>query len=212
MIYDISLPLKNDLPVWPGDPKVEVSSLQSMDDGDTCNVSYIKMGVHAGTHVDAPHHFLNNRITVDKLNLNVLVGEVYVAEISAETRSITRKDLENSNISKGVERLLLRTKNSDLWGQRNNLFDKNFIALEKTGAEWIVDQGIKLVGIDYLSIAPYNNAIPTHQVLLKARIIIIEGLNLSKIPQGYYELTCLPLNIAGSDGSPARAILKSIEN
>ena len=212
MIYDISLPLKNDLPVWPGDPKVEVSSLQSMDDGDTCNVSYIKMGVHAGTHVDAPHHFLNNRITVDKLKLNVLVGEVYVAEISAETGSITRKDLENSNISKGVERLLLRTKNSDLWGQRNNLFDKNFIALEKTGAEWIVDQGIKLVGIDYLSIAPYNNAIPTHQVLLKARIIIIEGLNLSKIPQGYYELTCLPLNIAGSDGSPARAILKSIEN
>jgi len=212
MLIDISLPLTNDFPVWPGDPKINISTISSMDKGDTCNVSYMKMGVHAGTHIDAPHHFMNNNITVEKLSLDTLVGVVYVVEITEEPKVINNKVLQNSTIPKGIDRLIIKTENSKLWNLKHTTFNKNFVAIDKSGAEWIVKRGIKLVGVDYLSVAPFEDGIPTHQILLGAQVIIVEGLNLSAIDGGYYELFCLPLKIPGCDGSPARAVLKQLNN
>jgi arylformamidase len=211
MLIDISLPIKNDLPVWPGDPKIDISSISSMDNGDSCNVSYMKMGVHAGTHIDAPHHFMNNHKTIENLNLDLLVGTVYVAEIPGDSEVISDKVLEESSIPEGITRLIIKTKNSNYWKLDNSQFKKEFVAIDKKGAEWIVDKGIRLIGVDYLSVAPYSAGTPTHKVLLGAEVIIVEGLNLLMVEVGYYELICLPIKILGSDGSPARAILKTIE-
>jgi arylformamidase len=115
--------------------------------------------------------------------------------------------LEAANLPAGITRLLFRTRNSDYWARGINEFQTSFVAVPLDGAEWLVQRGIKLVGVDYLSVSPYKNSRPTHEALLKAGTVIVEGLDLSKVQQGFYDLYCLPLKIAGSDGAPARAIL-----
>jgi arylformamidase len=206
-IIDISLTISPELPVWPGDPVIQLKQISFMDKGDTCNVSYLALGVHAGTHVDAPHHFLNDKRTVELLQLDVLVGSAYVINLGNEVEVISEDVLRNTSIPPNVERLLIKTRNSELWARDEKSFIKDFVAISEDGARWLVHNGIKLVGVDYLSVAPFGEGLPTHRVLLQAGMIVLEGLNLSKISQGFYVLYCLPLKLLGSDGAPARVIL-----
>jgi arylformamidase len=206
-IFDISLIISPNLPVWPGDPGIELEQTESMDKGGQVNVTRMNMGVHTGTHVDAPHHFLNDGRTVEGLSLEVLTGPCYVVQLPAGIETITSDVLARTEITSDMKRVLFGTSNSNLWSQGETKFQTDFVAITEDGAEWLVEHGVRLVGVDYLSVAPYDDASPTHEVLLKAGVVVIEGLNLSKVMRGFYELYCLPLKIAGSDGAPARAIL-----
>ncbi len=206
-IFDISLPVSPKLPVWPGDPPVELELVSSMDAGAHDNISRLACSVHTGTHVDAPHHFLNDHRSVDALSLDVLTGPALVIQIPESVDLVTAVILENAAIPSGTSRLLLKTRNSQLWERGEKEFIKDFVGVSLDGAEWLVQAGVKLVGIDYLSIAPYKQSIPTHTALLKPGIVILEGLDLSAVSPGSYDLYCLPLKLVGSDGAPARAIL-----
>lgn len=206
-IYDITLPISPVMPVWPGDPPVVLEQVSSMDAGAHDNVSRLGCSVHTGTHVDAPHHFLNDHRTVDALSLDVLIGPAQVIQIPEDVDLITADILEKAAVPSGTSRLLLKTRNSRLWECREKEFVKDFVGISLDGAEWLVRIGVKLVGIDYLSIAPYKHSLPTHQVLLKPGIVILEGVDLSAVSPGIYNLYCLPLKLVGSDGAPARAIL-----
>jgi arylformamidase len=208
-IYDISLPISAALPTWPGDPPLELELIESMERGAHANVSRIASSVHLGTHVDAPHHFLNDGRTVDLLPLDILTGLCYVAQLPDAMDAITEEVLEGIPIAEGTERLLFGTRNSHLWARGETAFQEDFVAITEDGADWLVEHGIKLVGVDYLSVAPYGDSVPTHTVLLKAGVIIVEGLNLSQVLRGFYHLYCLPLKLAGAEGAPARAILIS---
>jgi arylformamidase len=206
-IHDVTVPISPATPVWAGDPAVVLEKVSSMDAGAHDNVSRLACGVHTGTHVDAPHHFLNDHRTVESLNLDILVGPARVVEIPPEVKVVNAEVLESAMLPPGMERLLLKTSNSQLWKQGGNSFYKDFVGISADGADWLVRYGIKLVGIDYLSVAPYHQSIPTHVALLSAGVIIVEGLDLGAIKPGNYNLYCLPLKLVGSDGAPARVIL-----
>ena len=206
-IYDISLTISPSLPTWPGDPPLELVKFESMDQGAHNNVSRISASVHLGTHVDAPYHFLNDGSAVDALPLEVLIGPCYVVQLPDELEAITAEVLDRTDIPAEMKRILFRTRNSHLWPRGESSFQTDFVAITEDGAGWLVDRGVQLVGVDYLSVAPYGDSVPTHTVLLKAGIVCVEGLNLSNVMRGFYDLYCLPLKIAGCDGAPARAIL-----
>lgn len=205
-IYDITLPIHPDLPVWPGDPAIQLERVASISQGSNANVSRLACSVHIGTHVDAPLHFIDGGNSVDQLELKTLIGRAHVVDCRGIDQ-ITARVLEAAGISKRARRLLLKTDNSRLWNEGQKDFIEDFVALQPDAAEWLIKQGIRLVGIDYLSIAPYHQGAPTHQILLRAGIVIVEGLNLGPVPAGRYTLHCLPLNLVGSDGAPARVIL-----
>ncbi len=206
-IYDISLTISPTLPTWPGDPKLVIEKFESMDKGAHNNVSRISSGVHLGTHVDAPYHFLNDGRTVEQLPLDVLTGPCYVVQFPDGVEAITADVLERTEIPSEMKRLLFGTRNSHLWARGISEFQTDFVAITEDGAEWLVERGVQLVGVDYLSVAPYGDSVPTHTVLLKAGVVVVEGLNLSNVMRGFYDLYCLPLKISGCDGAPARAIL-----
>ena len=206
-IFDISVPIHPQLPVWPGDPQVVLERYRQLSEGDASNDSRLACSVHCGTHVDAPAHFVENGATVEQLPLDMLVGSATVAEFP-EIDRITPDLLETQKLVPKTKRLLLKTKNSDLWKNPDHEFNPDFVALSSESARWMVNRGIKLVGIDYLSIQLFKDAEPlTHRILLEAGIIIIEGLNLHAVQPGIYQLICLPIKLAGSEGAPARAIL-----
>jgi len=204
--YDITLTLSPELPCWPGDTAFELERVQKIDEGATANVSSLTMSAHMGTHVDAPDHFLNNGKTVEKLALSVLSGRAYVLNLP-EVDLITAAILEQAEIPPRTRRVLFKTRNSEYWSRQLKDFQTDFVAISPDAAQYLVDRGVKLVGIDYLSIAPYHQGLVTHQILLKAGMVILEGLDLSAVSPGRYTLFCLPLKLAGSDGAPARAIL-----
>ena len=206
-IYDISLTISPNLPIWPGDPKLELEQIASMDQGAHVNVTRISAAVHLGTHVDAPHHFLNDGRTVENLPLDVLTGPCYVVQLPDGVEAITADMLERMELTFDFKRILFGTSNSHWWAKGETKFQTDFVAITEDGAEWLVKHGVQLVGVDYLSVAPYADSVPTHTVLLKAGVVVVEGLNLSQVSRGFYDLYCLPLKIAGSDGAPARAIL-----
>jgi arylformamidase len=207
-IYDISLPISPALPVWPGDPSVVLEQVVSMDAGAHDNISRLACSVHTGTHVDAPHHFLNDHRTVESLALDVLVGPAQVVQLPEDVKLVSADVLENAGLPAGIERLLLKTSNSGLWARGDYTFNNDFVGISADGADWLVKYGIKLVGIDYLSVAPFHQSVPTHRSLLTAGIIVVEGLDLSGVGPGSYRLYCLPLKLVGSDGAPARVILE----
>jgi len=207
-IYDVSLSISQSLPVWPGDPPIQVSRIQKMEDGAPANVTVMKMGAHVGTHVDAPYHFLGGETpTVEKLSLKLLTGRAYVLHLPDRVNLITAEVLKTVEFPPRLRRVLFRTRNSQEWGGGPRPFNADFVGLSADGAQYLVERGVRLVGVDYLSVAPFNDPIPTHQVLLKAGVVVLEGLDLSQVSQGRYTLYCLPLKLAGSDGAPARAIL-----
>jgi arylformamidase len=207
--YDITLTITPQSIVWPGDSPVLIKHTSSIAAGDNANVSEITMSCHTGTHVDSPHHFLNNGITVDNLSLDLLVGRAYVLHLP-DVSMITASVLMQAEIPPRTRRLLFKTRNSNLWAHGNNEFQTDFVALSVDAAELLVDRNVKVVGIDYLSIAPYKMGIPVHTILLNAGVVVIEGLDLSQVSQGRYTLHCLPLKLGGADGAPTRAILVGV--
>ncbi len=206
-LYDISLTIAKDLPVWPGDPKIELKKISKIEDGEEANVTHISACVHIGTHVDAPDHFLGNGQTVENLPLDLLVGSAFVVEMLVDSQ-VSAVDLQSASIPEGTKRLLIKTSNSQLWADGVTEFKSDFIALEADAAAYLVNQGVEVVGVDYLSVAPFADPAPTHRILLEAGVLVIEGLNLSMIEPGEYTLMCLPLKISGSDGAPARVLLQ----
>jgi arylformamidase len=207
LIYDISLTITPGLIVWPGDPSVELERVNKIEDGANANVSRVAMSVHTGTHVDAPYHFLQGGTTIEALPMDALVGPVVVFELADSVDTITANELSELNWTDHPERILFKTRNSHYWAQKLDKFQTKFVGISKDGAEFLVAHGVKLVGIDYLSIAPYKQSRPTHEVLLAARMVCLEGVNLEEVPAGEYTLVCLPLKLGGSDGAPARVIL-----
>ncbi len=206
-LYDISLTITPALPVWPGDPTIILERMNKIEEGANSNVSRLTTSVHVGTHVDAPVHFLPGAKSVDELALEVLIGAAQVIQFADYVDVISADVLEEADISAGTTRLLIKTRNSALWQEKDPIFHKDFVAIDESGAEFLVQRGIRLVGVDYLSVAPYRLVAPTHKILLQAGVIILEGADLSRVPGGEYELVCLPIKLGGSDGAPARAVL-----
>lgn len=204
---DISVSIKNEMPVWPGDPKVEIRQLFSISKGDTCNLSTISMSLHSGTHIDAPLHFINNSTGFESLTFESLIGIAKIIEIF-DQESIKVHELKGKKIRMG-DRVLFKTRNSkrDIY---NKPFSPNYIYMSVEAAEYLAEKRVKTVGIDYLSIgASDESGDKVHEILLKSGIWIIEGLNLYRVKQGKYHLICLPIRIESVEGTPARVIIRS---
>ena len=205
MIYDVTVPITSSMPVWPGDPPVRLSAKShlSRDGAHTVRLTGIEMGSHTGTHIDAPFHMMAEGRRLEEFPLETLTGPAMVFEVPGS--SIGRAELERFNWT-GVERVLFKTENSRHW--QDGAFYESFVYLDPEGAEFIAQQNVKLVGIDYLSIDRFkSDSHPSHFVLMTKNILILEGLNLSSVPAGEYTLVALPLNLRDADGAPARVIL-----
>jgi arylformamidase len=202
---DITVPIYPGMVLWPGDPPVEISQPMHLHRGDVCTVSRLALGVHTGTHVDAPNHFLKGGNGVDSLSLEAMVGPARVIEI-LETAAIGEAELSGRGIERG-DRILLKTSNSArCWN--SDAFVPDFAHLTLDGAAHLAGVGVRTIGIDYLSIGHGDDGPAVHRALLGAQILIVEGLNLSGVEPGTYDLVCLPLKIRDGDGAPARALLK----
>ncbi len=208
-MYDISVGVSPEIPVWPGDPPVVLERVKSMENGDEANISRIQSGVHVGTHIDAPIHFVEGGATVDAIPLKSLLGRAYVVDLR-KADVLDADALESARIPPRTRRLLFKTRNSELWTSGESSFQRDFVAVDASGAEWLVKKGVKLVGVDYLSVAPFNDGGPTHRILLEAGVVVVEGLNLAQVSKGRYTLYCLPVKLMGSDGAPARAVLVGV--
>lgn len=207
-IHDITVALAADLPVYPGDPGIEIRPVMSLAAGDVCGVSQLSFGTHTGTHVDPPAHFVAGGATLDELPLEVLIGRARVVDVGEvpviDAATIDKLDLD------GITRVLFRTRNSRRW-PASGAFHEDFVYIEPEAARRLVARGVRLVGIDYLSVEKFNFTSPdTHYALLRHNVIIIEGLNLSVITPGDYELICLPLKLKDGDGGPARVVLREL--
>lgn len=205
-IYDVTVPLSASVPTYPGDPRFDIEFTHRLSAGDPYNLARFSLGAHAGTHVDAPYHFLAGGATVDELPLGILMGKARVVEIPVRER-IRREDLEALDLRDDL-RVLLKTRMS---GQlRLPQFQEDFVHLAGDAAVYLVQAGLKLVGIDYLSVDRFGSAdFEAHQALLGAGVVIVEGLDLSEVEPGEYDMACLPLRIAGADGAPARVVLRA---
>ncbi len=205
-IYDISIPISPTMPTYPGDPPVVIEPLKQIGKGSRSNVSRVSFGDHTGTHFDPPLHFIPGGKTIDQMDLNVLYGSARVLNFTRVEREITARDLEHARIPKRTARLLFKTRSSRLW-ERDG-FQKDYIGVAWDAAQWLVDRGVKLVGVDYLSVETFGATEPrTHRILLGAGVVIVEGLNLRGIKPGKYTFAGLPLKIQDGDGAPGRVIL-----
>ncbi len=204
-VFDISVPLRPDIPTYEGEPGPRLEFRKLLSKGDSATVSVLSLGSHTGTHVDAPSHFLDGAHGVEKLPLDALVGWAYVAEFSGNTH-ITAEDLDSMAIPNDCRRLLFKTRNGPYWDDPE--FHRDFIALASDAATKLAVAGIRLVGIDYLSIERFH-ASPheVHETLLASGVVILEGLDLRRVTAGGYFLVCAPLNVVGAEGAPARAFL-----
>ncbi|HEV8234750.1 MAG TPA: cyclase family protein [Gemmatimonadaceae bacterium] len=204
-IYDVSLPIVNGGLVYPGNPEIVISPQQEISTGASSNVSLLSFGSHTGTHVDAQKHILEGGLAVDALHLDVLMGPAILTAVSDDAPAVTESLLRAHDLT-GQQRVLIRTRNSGFIRQRDFVRDYTYLAPD--GAEYLVSLGVKLVGIDYMSIEQFHSGHHmTHRTLLGHGVIIVEGLDLSVPPPGRYDLRVLPLRLAGLDGAPARAVL-----
>jgi arylformamidase len=204
-IYDISVPIRTGGLVYPGNPEIDVSLQQAVAKGAGANVSFVRFGSHTGTHADAARHFFDDGQTVDKIPLDRLIGRALLLAFPDDLGAVGAADLKKHDL-KGETRILLRTRNSALLSQKE--FVKDYTYLAPDGAQYLVDNGVELVGIDYLSIEQFHSGHhKTHRTLLEKSVVILEGLDLSVPAPGIYQLICLPLRIEGCDGAPARAVL-----
>jgi len=208
-IIDVSVSLQEGMVVWPGSKGFRLRQTMCLERGHAANVSQLDCDVHIGTHVDAPRHFLKDGATVEQLPMDILIGPAVVAYLP-EVHTITVSVLNDLVLPAGTKRLLLRTSNSELWAAGVSEFREDFVALTAEAATWVVDRGIRLIGVDYLSVQRYEDNPGVHQILLGRGVIIIEGLNLSNVLPGSYELICLPLKLVGAEGAPARAVLRPL--
>jgi arylformamidase len=204
-LLDVSVPLASGMPSYPGNPEFELQPIKRIADGGSSNVSRLVMGTHSGTHVDAPKHFIDDAPGVDALPLDLLIGRARVVEIG-HRGGIGAEDLAAAGLREDI-RVLLKTPNSRLWS--STTFHEDYAHVTEEGARYLVEQGVKLVGVDYLSVEQFKKpGAPAHHALLSNGVIIIEGLNLAEAEAGMYEMYCLPLPVAGGDGAPARVVLK----
>ncbi|HUR34763.1 MAG TPA: cyclase family protein [Vicinamibacterales bacterium] len=204
-LIDVSVPIDSNLATYPGNTPFSLEAIKRLSRGDSSNVSTLHLSAHSGTHVDAPRHFFDDGSGVDSLPLEMLCGRTRVIELTTR-KGITAEDLSGFDLTEDV-RLLLKTHNSRLWGTPE--FHPDFIGVTEGGARFLVDRGVKVLGVDYLSVEQYKTpGAPTHHVLLGAGTIVIEGLNLRDVEPGTYEMFCLPLAVVGADGAPARVILR----
>lgn len=203
---DVSVPLHTGMVHWPDNPPVSIERELNMDRGDVCNVSKMSMGVHTGTHMDAPIHFIHGGIGIDQMPLTASIGRARVIEIG-DTVSIKPGELAGHDIQRG-ERILFKTRNSARCWQSDD-FVEDFVYIAHEAAQYLAALGVQTVGVDYLSVGGSHVDGPeTHQALLGGGVWIIEGLNLSQVEPGIYDLICLPLRIVGGDGAPSRAIIR----
>ena len=214
VIYDISVPIApGETPVYEGDPGIEVGSWASISRGDPANVSVLNFGAHTGTHVDAPAHFIEGAPGVTSLPLDALVGEALVIAVPADVRAIEERHVEELSTG-GAARVLFKTRNSAFWDDPRGQFREDFTYVSPGAARALVSRGVRLVGIDYLSVEEFGSKeFETHRVLLSGGVVILEGLDLRAVAPGRYELICLPLKIAAGsgDGAPARAVLRTLD-
>jgi len=204
-IYDISVPIRSGGLVYPGNPEIDVTLQQAVAKGASANVSTIRFGSHTGTHADAARHFFDDGQPVDKIPLDRLIGPALLIGFNDSVRSVGAAELREYDL-KDHKRILLRTRNSAFLSQRD--FVKDYTYLAPDGAQYLVDKGVELVGIDYLSIEQFHSGHHrTHRTLLERSVVIVEGLDLSVPAPGQYQFICLPLRIEGCDGAPARAVL-----
>ena len=204
-MIDVTVPVRTGMVVYEGDPRVRRELAQSLAAGGICNVSRLECGVHTGTHIDAPVHFIEGAAGIEATPLDALIDDACVVDATSIDTDIDAATLHRLTIPDGVTRLLFKTPNSQLWGRTS--FSPDFVGLTADAARVLVERDVRLVGIDYLSIAPKRDPAPTHVALLAAGVVILEGLDLRAVTPGPYRLICLPLLLEGSDGAPARALL-----
>jgi arylformamidase len=203
-LIDVSVPLDSTLPTYPSNTPFTLEPIKRIARGDSSNVSTIHMSAHAGTHVDAPRHFFDGATGTEALPLEMLCGRARVVEITS--RKISSDDLATIDLSEDI-RVLFKTHNSRLWADPT--FHTEYVGVTESGARHLVDRGVKVVGVDYLSVELFKTpGAPAHHVLLGAGTIVIEGLNLRDVDPGVYDMYCLPLRVVGSDGAPARVVLR----
>jgi arylformamidase len=208
-IHDVSLVLRPDMITWPGEPAPRIEPLRRIAKGDTANVSVVTLSDHAGTHVDPPIHFIEGGNTVDRLPPDAFVGPCVVVVFDGPGH-VSAEWLDRAKIEAGTERILFKTKNSARWGDPKAPFTRDFTTINASAARWCVEHKVKLVGVDYLSIEPQGpekEGYPVHKTLLGADVVIIEGLDLSGVAAGQYELVCAPIKLVNGDGAPARVFL-----
>lgn len=205
-IYDVTVPISAETPVYEGDPQTKIETVMSLEKGDSANVSQICCGVHTGTHVDAPSHFFEGKKRVHELDLEKLIGECLVVELDENVNVIEPEHLE---FSSEIERVLFKTRNSKFWNEK--ILRKDFTYLSPEAAKELISRNIRLVGIDYLSVDKFDSEdFPAHKILLEKEVVILESLDLREVSGGVYEIICLPLKYIGGagDGAPARTILR----
>jgi arylformamidase len=204
-LLDVSLPLDARLPIWPSNPAFDLTPVKQIAAGGSSNVSRLTLGTHTGTHIDAPRHMIEGAPTLDQLPLDALIGPARVVAVETD-RAIEARHVDGDALQ-GSTRILFKTKNSTFWGDPT--FRSDFVFLSEAAARALVDAGVRLVGIDYLSIEEYRKpGAPAHKTLLSAGVVIVEGLDLSSAEPGPYDVYCLPLRVAGADGAPARVLLR----
>jgi arylformamidase len=205
MIYDISLPLVDGGLIYPNNPPISITPAQQISKGASSNSSTLSFGSHTATHVDAPKHFFDDGAGADTLSLDVLMGPAMLICVDDDVRAVGVKELERHELS-GHQRVLIKTRNSSF--NREREFRQDYTYLAPDGAEHLVKLGVRLVGVDYLSVEQFHSGHhKTHRTLLGAGVVIVEGLDLSVPPMGPYDLRVLPLRLPGLDGAPARAVL-----
>jgi arylformamidase len=212
-IYDVSVPISAATPTYPGDPGVEIRQWAALNRGDAANVTLFHFGAHTATHVDAPAHFIEGASKVDAMPLDALVGPARVILIPDEVDAIEASHL-SAQALEGTTRVLFKTRNSAFWSDTAGGFRQDFTYIAPDAARALVRAGVRLVGIDYLSVEKFKSERhETHETLLSKGVVIVEGLDLREVAAGNYELICLPLKIAGGtgDGAPARAILRTLD-
>jgi arylformamidase len=200
-ILDVSIPIRTRMPIWPGNAGVAMRRVEAIADGAVANVSAVDLGAHTGTHVDAPNHFLEGEPGVDTVALEPLIGDAVVVDATAVPKTVDAAAVAALGVPAGTDRVLLKTRNSQLW--ERDEFSDEIVALDESGARALLDLGVRLIGIDYLSIGDPG----AHRALLGASTAVVEGLDLRAVAPGPYRLICLPLKLVGSDGGPARAVL-----
>jgi arylformamidase len=206
MYIDITFPINSKLPKWPGSIGFKKTIHMEISKHGN-NLSSFEIDSHLGTHLDAPLHFVENGKSVDQLDLDKLIGEVFVLEVPGK-KSISGNDLAAANIPNHCNKLILKTDNQFYWEKMEIEFQEDFCSINESGAAWLIENGFHFIGIDYLSIQRFNDGPETHQLLLNAEVVIVEALNLRQVRQGFYDIICLPLNLQGLEGSPVRALLK----
>lgn len=206
-IIDITIPLSNETPVWEGETGITILRSANLDEGGEYNVSRCEFGLHSGTHIDAPFHVMASGTTIDAIPLEKMIGTVQIVKVPSGVKVMDAVCLKGLKIDPSIKRVIFKTTNSQFWDQRPLKFNRGFVALDTSGAEYLLPMNMKLIGIDYFSISSFHDLRKPHEILLAEKIVLLENADLRQVEPGIYQLFCLPLKVIGTDGAPVRAIL-----